>query len=231
MLDDLRTCRRCGEPLTRNQKAFCSSRCAIVWRNQNTMTSEKRARISASLSGRPNAYKGRHYSEQARRNMSVAHIGNTPPNKGIKTGKPAWNRGVPHREETKQKISKVQIQRGNFSARDCGNGRPLPRPHQLLYDALVPIGWVYEYPISLGKRQPGWPTHYKADLAFVESKLVIEVDGASHRMIIARKRDAKKDGKLTDLGWTVVRVPNERAIILSTLSAADIVAELFGIVP
>jgi len=224
------SCCRCGKPLQK-QKYFCSISCAVIWRNQNTMTEEKRAKISASLKGRPNAYKGRHFSEQGRQNIAIAAVnrrGKPSPRKGVRTNKPAWNRGVGHKEETKVKIRETKLRQGNFSTRDCGNGRPLSRPHQLLFDSLSNFGWTVEHPISLGKRQPGWPTCYKVDLALPERKLAIEVDGDSHRTLSCRAKDAKKDGKLSELGWIIVRVPNERAVELAAQPAVEIVTKLFG---
>jgi hypothetical protein len=92
-----------------------------------------------------------------------------------------------------------------------GNGRPLPVPQQRLLDVLGPE-WVAELPVSLGGRFPGYPTNYKLDLALPRLKLGIEVDGQSHNTDKARKRDAKKDGMLVSLGWTVLRFSN-RAIL------------------
>jgi len=39
--------------------------------------------------------------------LSDSHKGKPSPNKGIKTGKPSWNRGIPQTEETKLKLSKA----------------------------------------------------------------------------------------------------------------------------
>ena len=45
-----------------------------------------------------------------------------------------------------------------------------------------------------------------ADLACTKVRLVVEVDGAYHE---GRARpDARRDRKLADLGWTVLRIPD-----------------------
>lgn len=49
--------------------------------------------------GKPNVMKGKHHSEEAKRNMSEAHKGKPSVNKGKKFG--------PHSEETKRKISEA----------------------------------------------------------------------------------------------------------------------------
>jgi very-short-patch-repair endonuclease len=86
-----------------------------------------------------------------------------------------------------------------------GNGRGMTKEQSLLMGALCGR-WKAEYALSLGQRTAGYPTHYKIDLANVERRLAIEVDGHSHH---ARKDlDLKKDRKLSDLGWTVLRFWN-----------------------
>ena len=226
----MRNCKRCNVELKPRQQIFCSIYCAVVWRNQNTMIDEKRAKISTSLKGKPNQYKGRSYSEQARRNMSIAHIGKSSSTKGIKTGKLAWNRGIPHSSETKNKLRKIALLLGHSpNVLNCGNGRPLSSSHQLLYNTLANFGWVVEYPISLGKRQAGWPTCYKVDLALINKKLAIEVDGKKHNLLEQRHIDQRRDEKFRELGWTIIRVSNEQAMTLSKKSVKDILRELFNV--
>jgi very-short-patch-repair endonuclease len=73
-------------------------------------------------------------------------------------------------------------------------------------DALAG-NWIPEFSISLGKRQPGFPTCYKVDLGNPGLKIAIEVDGNTHH---SRKTvDEKKDKKLVSLGWIVLRFWNK----------------------
>ena len=76
--------------------------------------------------------------------------------------------------------------------------------------------WILEHAIVLGGKQPGYPTSYKVDLAWIERKLAIEVDGPSHNTHAAKAKDMKKNIKLQELGWKVWRINNSRALFLST---------------
>ena len=50
---------------------------------------------------------GYHHSEASKKKMSEANKGQIAWNKGIKTGKPAWNKGKPMSEEQKKKQSEA----------------------------------------------------------------------------------------------------------------------------
>jgi len=49
--------------------------------------------------------KGSKMTLEQRKRVSDGHMGQVPWNKGKKTGKPAWNRGIPMSEEQKRKVS------------------------------------------------------------------------------------------------------------------------------
>jgi very-short-patch-repair endonuclease len=51
-----------------------------------------------------------------------------------------------------------------------------------------------------------------ADFAFLAEKVVVEVDGKSHRTKKGRESDALRDAKMQKHGWTVLRVPNETVL-------------------
>ncbi|HDZ27302.1 MAG TPA: DUF559 domain-containing protein [Candidatus Aminicenantes bacterium] len=86
-----------------------------------------------------------------------------------------------------------------------GNGQFTPQ-QVLLATAL---GWPMEVAISLGKRQKGYPTNYKVDVGNKKLKLGIEVDGKNHRMKRNILKDKKKENKLEELGWKVLRFTNK----------------------
>lgn len=48
-----------------------------------------------------------------------------------------------------------------------------------------------------------------ADFAFLAERVVVEVDGKSHRTAKGRASDALRDAKMEKHGWTVLRVNNE----------------------
>lgn len=90
-----------------------------------------------------------------------------------------------------------------------GNGQGMTGPQAMML-AILGDSWRAELSVSLGKRTPGYPTHYKLDLGNAELKVGIELDGNSHR---SRKAlDRKKDAKLASLGWTVLRFWNHQII-------------------
>jgi hypothetical protein len=89
-----------------------------------------------------------------------------------------------------------------------GNGRPIAERAKSYLAALTWLGWQAEYPIPTKghgtKHKP--PDHYKADLANLERKIVLEMDGPSHRPHTRKAVDRRKDEVLTALGWRVIRV-------------------------
>jgi very-short-patch-repair endonuclease len=58
---------------------------------------------------------------------------------------------------------------------------------------------------------------YIADVACFESKLVVEIDGASHDLADQIENDAVRTSRLQALGWRVLRVRD--ALVLSDPSA------------
>jgi hypothetical protein len=87
-----------------------------------------------------------------------------------------------------------------------GNGRGPTKAQTLLHQT---IGGLLEFPVSLGVRKPGYPTHYKIDLALPEIRLAIEIDGATHNKPEQQQRDQKKTEALSALGWTILRLSNK----------------------
>jgi len=65
-----------------------------------------------------------------------------------------------------------------------GNGRGLSESQLMLQERL---GWATEYCISIKPCRPGYPTHYKVDLADPRLKIAVEVDGNSHRAHAVRQ--------------------------------------------
>ena len=98
-----------------------------------------------------------------------------------------------------------------------GNGK-LTTPQIILACSL---GWVTEFVICTGHHSydgSGFPTNYKVDIANPVLKLAVEVDGLGHNSKKGKQLDKKKEGKLTSLGWKVLRVTNEEVMTnLSTV--------------
>lgn len=75
------------------------------------------------------------------------------------------------------------------------------------------LGWEMEHVVVVGMgRGNGYPTHYKIDIAEPDVMIAIEVDGHSHNNRAGRERDARKDAKLKELGWQVMRFTNRQVI-------------------
>lgn len=89
-----------------------------------------------------------------------------------------------------------------------GNGKPLSLAHMLLWQALGEP-WQVHLSISLGPRQSGYPTHYVVDIGRKDLCLAIEADGVYHKQRHWRELDAKKGMKLHEMGWHVLRIPDD----------------------
>jgi hypothetical protein len=122
-----------------------------------------------------------------------------------------------HDEKNAAKVSKRLREIGHRPRVQGGNGRRLPRAQAQLLRALG-RGWHPEFvvPCGMGCRTGGYPTHYKLDLANPVKRICIEVDGATHASPRIKAKDEKKTQRLTELGWSVYRVSNAKALSLST---------------
>jgi hypothetical protein len=133
----------------------------------------------------------------------------------------------------REKISRTLKAMHHGPSERGGNGRGLTLPQQTLMDTLGRT-WIAEFSLSLGPRTPGYPTHYKLDLANPERRIGIEVDGFSHR---SRKiLDEKKDAKLASLGWIVLRFLNQDILTwktsgMPTASSISTTLAAHGILP
>lgn len=107
-----------------------------------------------------------------------------------------------------------------------GNGRGMTQAQAALI-AVLGEDWEDELAVPTRKgKWSGYPGHYKIDIANRKLRIAIEVDGGSHsgkRLLL----DAKKDALLRSQGWSVYRVSNSRALLLSTIcKSQDILAIL-----
>jgi hypothetical protein len=109
--------------------------------------------------------------------------------------------------EVREKVSRILKRMKHGPSVRGGNGKGLTVPQKIMLDALGD-GWVTEFPLSWENHKAGYPSHYKLDLANVERKVNIEVDGFSHQEMIRKGQDKKRDALLRSLGWTVLRFWN-----------------------
>jgi hypothetical protein len=122
--------------------------------------------------------------------------------------------------ETLKKIGHKPIIRG-------GNGHGMTNPQSILFNRLTDstILCTPEYPIKTGcRKNMGYPTCYKADIALTGHKIDIEVDGGSHMSLIRKQQDIKRDNFLNSIGWRVIRFSNNQ-ILSNTDNCVSIVRE------
>ncbi len=195
-------CEWCGKPLTevqiKRRGRFCSTSCSAKWRMTQP---EIKARVHspevrAKIAEKVGAWM-RSDNPTAKRQRERIRLLNP-------TADP----------KVREKISKKLQEMGHRPHVRGGNGKRMPVPQRMLLEALGE-SWTAEYAQSLGPRQQGYPTHYKIDIANPEAKIAIEVDGFSHVAMERRAQDAKKEAKLQQLGWTVLRFSNQE--ILSSI--------------
>lgn len=103
-----------------------------------------------------------------------------------------------------------------------GNGKGLTVPQRALLEALGP-DWQAEFVVSTngGRRLGGLPTHYKIDVAHSGCRVAIEVDGESHRSLVRKEADDRKDAFLIANGWQVFRFTNLHVVRNAALIASQ----------
>lgn len=84
-----------------------------------------------------------------------------------------------------------------------GEREPAGKFERMLQPLLAEHGWVW----NLRWFEPD--SCFELDLALVERKLNVEVDGDEHRRRKGRERDAIRDEALIDRGWRILRVSND----------------------
>jgi len=140
-------------------------------------------------------------------------------------GKPSGPKTAQHRA----KLSAAAKAGGHKPKVRGGNGTGMS-PMELLISEVLPVGWVWNYPVALGKRQQGFPTNYKLDFAWPNLKVGLEVDGGSHTAAKRQMQDRKKEARLMGLGWAVFRISNAQTEKLySTSKLQEHLTILLGI--
>lgn len=69
--------------------------------------------------------------------------------------------------------------------------------------------WGYKLGIYFMRQHPV-ASSFVVDFAFVNEKVAIEVDGASHKRKEIRENDKKRDAFFYTNGWVVIRIPEEK---------------------
>jgi len=115
-----------------------------------------------------------------------------------------------HNPETRAKVSASLKAMGWRPPVRGGNGRGLTEPQAALSQLL---DWPTEVVVCTKMpRGSGYPTNYKLDVGEPDLMVGIEIDGFSHCSRRRQAQDAKKDGFLSSLGWTVLRFTNQEVM-------------------
>jgi hypothetical protein len=92
-----------------------------------------------------------------------------------------------------------------------GNGSGVTLPQKMLLEGLG-SNWTAEHVVwAHGSTPSSWPIMI-VDLANIDQKWAIEVDGLSHNSTKVVERDKRKDALLREEGWQVFRVTNQQVI-------------------
>ena len=114
------------------------------------------------------------------------------------------------REQNRQRAFKL-IEQGKiipFGGRGHGNGGEPTKAEASLFKRLRRYGFQREVVVKAGKiANVNW---YRLDLAHLEARVAVEIDGSSHEAKRRRESDSKKDSFLTSQGWTVLRFQDTR---------------------
>lgn len=193
-----RPCESCGAPFTPKDAGqglgrFCGRSCSAKWRmNQPEHKAKVHTEATHAKIGQARARWLR--SGEPKAEAEIARITALNPMSD---------------PDVRRKVSRTLTAMNHGPSVRGGNGRGLTRPQRLLMDVLG-SDWTAEYALSLGQRTPGFPTHYKLDLANPRLKVGIEVDGPSHWS--RKDQDRKKGAKLASLGWKVLRFWNQEIL-------------------
>ena len=122
-------------------------------------------------------------------------------------GNVPWNKGGHWSDEKRAVLSASAKARGQRPTVRGGNGQGMS-PMEALLRTVLPEGFVWNYPITLVKKQEGYPTHYKLDFANPATHLGIEVQGNTHNTTLGQYRDKKKREKLAEFGWSILYITN-----------------------
>jgi len=225
LFQQLILCEWCDKPLTKKQvkthlknlkraptkKTFCGKSCSAKWRMKQPEIRKKIYTKDRSLK----------ISKKVKQFYASDHPVAKKQLARIKALRPMTN------PETRKKVSNTLKRIKHKPPIQGGNGRGPTVPEKKLMLRLKHMnGWRFNVIVPLGVRiKGGYPTHYKIDIGHPKKKIAIEVDGYSHMAIKRQEQDRRKDLKLRDLGWIVLRFSNQE--ILSSIATVIKKIELY----
>jgi hypothetical protein len=75
--------------------------------------------------------------------------------------------------------------------------------------------WELECPAITGhstRDKSGYPPVYKLDIGHSQLKIGLEIDGEGHNQNWVKLKDKKKEEKLKELGWKILRFTNQEVM-------------------
>lgn len=183
-------CKHCGKILKYNQVLcgvkYCSSRCACD-------DPEYRNRCSENLK---NQWKSDEFRE-----IVVTRM---------KSNNPSYDR---NNIEKALKTKELTGNAHNWKGTRGGNGT-ISEAESIMIPFCSGLGFEFNkaintYSIRIAYPENHYAFNYKPDFVNFEYKLCIEIDGSSHKNVLGRERDIKKERCLNLLGYTVIRFSNE----------------------
>ena len=189
-------CEWCGISFQREKRQrFCSKSCSAKWRMS-------RPDFVASLHTPKRAEACRQAMQRLRRNPQAME----KLRRYLLSGRNPF-RDPAKRAEARNKAHQ-KLAASGYPMLNGGNGKGPTQPQLVLARLL---GWPMEYVVPT-KGLPGYPSHYKLDIANPERRIAIEVDGQSHSSKAGRAKDIKKTRFLESRGWTVLRFRNREVL-------------------
>ncbi len=176
-------------------------------------------------------YCGKEFSKYGIKNhIAIVHLGDTARvnhNKGLKLSTPAWNKGLTkktsskiaemsintsktltgktgrtHSDDSKKKISEARLkyllENPDKVPYLINHSSKMSYPEKIFKNALESAdikGWIYNYQNSI----------YQYDFAFIDKKIDVEIDGATHLTEKVKRIDERRDTFSKTNGWIVIR--------------------------
>jgi hypothetical protein len=169
-------------------------------------------------------FKERAISPKMREMARLAKLGKKNP------GASEWwkNHNPMHSVESKEKMIATLKEKNHRPKKPGGNGTGMSEAEMALSKKLGE-DWISQFVIAMMPPESGkkkYPHPYKFDFGNEKLKVLIEVDGISHKMLARKAQDSHKRRSVELLGWKVLSISNTQAKDISISELQNILATL-----